>query len=133
VLSVSRIPLVLTAFLVVACYDPQSPCACTEEFRTYTVSVVDDGGDLVADVAITRVHVRTGSVLDPGWLGMLQPGVYVVADDAMLEVFSSRGDTVRVTGTKDSVQFVADFVFVVPDPCRCHVVKRAGPDSVVIR
>jgi hypothetical protein len=61
---------------------------------------------------------------------MLQPGAYLVADDGMLDVFSSEGDTVRVTGTKDAAAFVADFVFAVPDPCRCHVERVSGPDSV---
>jgi hypothetical protein len=125
-------PFLLLVLGVVACYDPQSPCACTEEYRSYTISVVDNNGDLVSDVNITRVHLRTGTVLDPGWLGMLQPGVYLVADDGMIDVFSSAGDTVRVTGTKDGAQFVADFVFAVPDPCRCHVEKQSGPDSAVI-
>ena len=113
-----------------ACYDPQSPCACTEEYRTYTLLVIDQGGAPVPDAIITRTHLRTGEVLEPGWLGMLQPGVYLVADDGMLDVFSSEGDTVRVTGTGGAAAFAADFVFAVPDPCRCHVERVSGPDSV---
>ena len=113
-----------------ACYDPQSPCACTEEYRTYTLVVIDQAGAPVSDAIITRTHLRTGEVLEPGWLGMLQPGVYLVADDGMLDVFSGEGDTVRVTGTKGDAAFAADFVFAVPDPCRCHVERVSGPDSV---
>jgi hypothetical protein len=115
-----------------ACYDPQSPCACTEEFRTYTLAVVDETGAAVADALITRTHARTGEILEPGWLGMLQPGVYLIADDGMLDRFSSRGDTVRVHGTKDDRAFVADFVFAVPAQCRCHVELVSGPDSVIM-
>lgn len=132
-LSIRFGQLLMAAIAVTACYDPQSPCACTEEFRTYPVSVVDDTGALVADIAITRLHVRTGAVLVPGWSGILEPGVYVVADDAMRDAFSSHGDTVRVTGMKEGKTFSADFVFAVPEPCRCHVELRHGPDTVVIR
>lgn len=132
-MSVRTGVLVVAATVVTACYDPQSPCACTEEFRTYTVSVVDRTGALVPGITITRLHVRTGVVLVPGWLGMLEPGVYVVADDAMLDAFSSRGDTVRVSGMKDGTVFSVDFVCAVPEPCRCHVELRSGPDTVIIR
>jgi hypothetical protein len=40
---------------------------------------------------------------------------------------------VRVTGVKGDASFSADFVFAVPDPCRCHVEQLAGPDTVVVR
>jgi hypothetical protein len=94
--------------------------------------VVDGAGDLVPDVTITRTNQRTNEVLEPGWLGMPQPGVYVVADDQMIDDFSSAGDVLRVTGEKEGATFQADFVFAVPGPCGCHVEKQSGPDSVVI-
>ena len=114
------------------CSDPATPCACTEEFRTYTVRVIDAASQPVSDVTITRVNLRTDEILQPGWLGMLEPGYYLVADDGMLDLFSSDGDTVRVSGAKDGVTFVADFVFATPEPCRCHVVKLAGPDLAIM-
>ncbi len=133
-LRVVALSVVTTAITgTAACYeDPMSPCACTEEFRTHTVSVVDGAGDLVPDVTITRTNQRTNEVLEPGWLGMPQPGVYVVADDQMIDDFSSAGDVLRVTGEKEGATFQADFVFAVPGPCGCHVEKQSGPDSVVI-
>jgi hypothetical protein len=115
-----------------ACEDLESQCACTLEFRTYTATVVDDTGSLVPDVIVTRTNLRTGATLEPTWLGMLQPGVYLLADDGLRDAFSSNGDTLRVTGAKGNDTFSADFVFAVPDPCRCHVQKLAGPDTVVI-
>lgn len=126
----------LTAGFVagVACYEdeaPTSPCACTEEYRLYTVEVVDVAGDPVSDVNITRTNLRTNEVLDPGWLGMLQPGIYVVAEDGMIDDFSSAGDELRVIGEKGGATFQAEFEFAVTAPCRCHVEKLSGPDRVI--
>lgn len=126
--------VLLAAAPVPACDDPASagPCACTEEFRSYTVTVLDDAMQPMNGVALTRTNLRTGRVLEPGWLGLLAPGVYVVTDDGLRDEFSSDGDVVRVTGSQGGASFTADFVFAVPEPCRCHVVRLAGPDTVVI-
>jgi hypothetical protein len=115
-----------------ACDDPAGQCLCTEEFRTFPVTVVDATGAPVSDVTITRTNMRTGAVFEPTWLGMPVPGTYVVADDGLLDEFSSDGDLVQVTGEKDGATFEAQFEFAVPDPCRCHVDKLAGPDTVTI-
>ncbi|UCD24462.1 MAG: hypothetical protein JSW51_00655 [Gemmatimonadota bacterium] len=130
-------PLTLTVVTYVAfagssCSDAETPCDyCTLEFRTYTLDVVDDASQPVSDVMITRVNRRTGDTLTPGWLGMLQPGTYLVADDGMLDSFSIDGDTVQVTGVKDDLTFVQNFVFAT-DICHCHVTKVAGPQTVII-
>jgi hypothetical protein len=49
-------------------------------------------------MAITRVHVPTGAVLEPASLGQPEAGRYVVADDGMIAVFSGCGDVVRLLG-----------------------------------
>lgn len=119
---------------VLGCADTTgSRCACTEEFRTFTVTVRDDALQPVDNATLTRTNLRTGRVLEPGWLGLLTPGTYLVADDGLLAEFSSAGDTVRVVFTQaGTVGATADFVFAVPDPCRCHVELRAGPETVII-
>lgn len=128
-----RIAVLLIAASLPACRaSTTTPCACTEEFRTYQVTVIDDAGQPVADVQLTRTLVRTGAILEPGWLGMTVPGTYVVADDSQTDVYSGAGDTVRVTGAKGGATFAADFVFAVPEPCRCHVTLVSGPDTVII-
>jgi hypothetical protein len=125
--------LLLVAAALAGCDDePTGGCACTEEFRTFTVTVLDDAMQPAQGVTLTRTNLRTGRVLEPGWLGLLVPGTYLVTDDGDRDEFSSAGDTVRVTGTQPGASFTADFVFAVPDPCRCHVVRLAGPDTVTI-
>ena len=123
----------VAALGAVACDDPAGQCVCTEEFRTYLVTVIDESGVPVSDVTITRTNLRTGMTFEPTWLGMPVPGTYPVADDGLLDEFSSEGDLVRVTGEKAGATFEAQYEFAVPDPCRCHVDKLAGPDTVTIR
>jgi hypothetical protein len=122
----------VAALGALACDDPVGQCVCTEEFRTYLVTVVDDARQPLSDVTITRTNLRTGAVFEPTWLGMPVPGTYLVADDGLLDEFSSDGDLVRVTGEKDGATFEAQFEFAVPEPCRCHVDKLTGPDTVTI-
>jgi len=122
----------LGALATTACEDPASLCACTEEFRSYILTVVDDAGNPAADVTLTRTNLRTSEVLEPTGLGQAEPGTYKVVDDGLVDAFSSEGDTVRVTGVQGAATFAADFVFAAPEPCRCHVDKLAGPDTVVI-
>jgi hypothetical protein len=109
-----------------------SPCACTEEFRYFTVTILDDALQPVQNATLTRTNLRTGRVIEPGWLGLPTPGTYLVADDGLRDEFSSAGDILRVVCSQGGADFTADFVFATPAPCRCHLELRAGPDTVVI-
>jgi hypothetical protein len=126
------LPLVVGAGYLSCSTTTDGACACTEEFRYFTVTVLDDARQPVDDVTLTRTNLRTGRMLEPGWLGLLVPGTYLVTDDSDLDEFSSNGDVVRVVGTGPAGSFSADFVFRVPEPCRCHVEFVTGPDTVVI-
>jgi hypothetical protein len=126
------LPLLLGGGLVKCSTTTDGTCACTEEFRFFTVTVLDDAMQPAQNVTLTRVNLRTGRTIQPGWLGELVPGTYLVADDGQLDEFSSKGDVLRVMGTQDGASFSADFVFRVLEPCRCHVELLAGPDTVII-
>ena len=115
-----------------SCDDATGSCACTEEFRAYLVTVLDDAMQPANGVALTRVNLRTDRVLEPTWLGMPTPGAYVVADDGLIDEFSGEGDIVRVTFAQGGSSFTTDFKFAVPAPCFCHVEKVFGPDTVVM-
>ncbi len=106
-------------------------CSCTEEFRYFTVKVLDDASQPAQHVAFTRTNLRTGKTLEPGWIGLLVSGTYLVADDGQVKEFSTNGDTLRVTGTQGGAIFTADFVFAA-DACGCHLQRVAGPDTVII-
>jgi hypothetical protein len=127
-----RIMSVLALVLFAGCSSTvDGTCACTEEFRYFTVTVLDDASQPAQNVALTRTNLRTGKVLEPGWLGLLVAGTYLVADDGQTKDFSTNGDTLRVTGTQGGASFTADFVFAA-DACGCHLQRVAGPDTVII-
>jgi hypothetical protein len=116
-----------------ACTDTTvSRCVCTDEFRYFTITALDDALQPVQNVTLVRTNLRTGKVLEPGWVGLLPPGTYLVADDGMRDEFSSAGDILRVVGSQPGASFTVDFVFATPAPCRCHLELRSGPDTVVI-
>jgi hypothetical protein len=110
---------------------PAGECACSREFRVYSILVLDDALQPVPDADVTVTNRRTGERLESGWLGLLASGYYVVADDGMLRSFSADGDSVRLDGTSNAGSFSADFVFR-PDPCACHLLRVAGPDTIVV-
>jgi hypothetical protein len=114
------------------CDDTTGACACTEEFRAYLVTVLDDAMQPANGVTLTRTNLRTGKVLEPTWLGMPAPGAYVVADDGLRQEFSSDGDVVRVVFAQGGSSHTEDFAFAVPAPCFCHVEMLSGPDTVVM-
>ena len=125
--------LLLLLPLLGACSDStDGSCACTEEFRTVTLTVLDDALQPAQNVTLVRTNLRTAKVLEPGWLGLLVPGTYLVADDGLIDEFSDEGDTLRVVVTQSGASVTADFVIRAPAPCRCHIQVMSGPDTVVI-
>jgi hypothetical protein len=126
------VPIALALAAAAACTDsPSSQCACTEEFRVFTLAVLDDASQPVEDGDLTVTNLRTGRRLESGWLGLPAPGHYPVVDDAMLDEFSPAGDPVRVDGSTRAGSFTVSYVFA-PDACGCHVQRIAGPDTVVV-
>lgn len=115
-----------------ACAANPTQCICTQEFRVYGLTVIDEAQRPVSDVSIEVRVVRTRQRLESTYEELPTPGTYWIVDDGMRERFRPGGDEVRVTGSKGSLGFEATFEFAVDD-CYCHVQKLAGPDTVVIR
>jgi hypothetical protein len=61
-------------------------------------------------------------------VGVVGARTYPVADDGLVDEFSSAGDTAR--GGRRTAVVTADFA-CGPAPCRCHV-EPGGPDTVII-
>lgn len=115
------------------CADLFTNCVCTQEFRTYSLTIVDSLGAAIPDVEVTVRNLRSGRTLVPLNGGVPgTPGTYVIADDSMRDEFTRGGDDVRVTGEKGGLQVQVPFRFAV-DECKCHVIKLSGPDSVVMK
>ena len=124
----------LAAFALVAvlplmaagCPPGTAGCACTMEYRTITVRVVDAEGAPVEGLQATVTNETTGRVLDMGEEEPFEPGAYLVATDAHTNTLSEGGDRLRFRAENDALAAEATFVVGVDD-CRCHVDKRSGP------
>lgn len=109
--------------------DDSGPCACTEEFRTYAVTVLDRAGHPAAEVEVAVVRVRDGAVLPYGQ--PLSAGTYRIMDDGFTDEIA-RDESFAVGGRLGTETFDASYRFGTDD-CRCHVLKLAGPDTVTLR
>ncbi len=108
-------------------FDP-AQCACTEEFRAFTLEVVDADGARVPGIRFDVTIVRTGQKVEVvEWV----PGVYTIFDDRFTDHILP-DEIVRVKAIHDGRVSRADFVFTVDEPCRCHVDKLAGPAVIAI-
>ncbi len=121
----------LTGLQALSCSDPfTETCACTTEFRFFTVTVVDGQGQPAGDVHIAVTRVTDGFYLTPpDDMGLNQPGVYVILTDNALADVTEDGTRVEVVGTRGDTGFRAEFVFR-HDECRCHVSQVSGPGTV---
>lgn len=126
----------LMVFLIAArsnsCTTASENCVCTDEFRVYGLTVVDEAGEPVNEVSLEVVNLRTDRRLVSLFLGMPTPGTFWIVDDTMRDEFRVGGDSIRVTGASGPLSFVTGFRFSV-DECGCHVQKLTGPDTVTIR
>ena len=123
-------PLALVSLVALsACtsLDDGEPRACTEEFRTYAVEVVDAAGRPLEGLESTARVERTGERLmhDAGFPGGSH---YPVATDAHRRAIREEGDTVLFTAEGQGVRAEGTFAFYDDG---CHLVKRAGPEQIV--
>jgi len=99
------------------------------EFRSFTVTVLDVGGEPAEEVSILVRRVTDGAILTPQNDPGQTPGVYVILTDGNREDVSETGTAIEVVGTLGDTGFTAEYVFG-RDACNCHVNKILGPDTV---
>jgi hypothetical protein len=121
----------LPLIALVGCLESPKQCVCTLQFVSIRFLAVNSSGLPVPGVVASVQLLRTHEMLDVPQSG-LHAGVITVIDDSFISRLARSGDTVRVTGSKDTLGFVVDFVIGV-DACACHVIKLAGPDMVILR
>ncbi len=127
--------LIGTVFSLAACSDDEcETVACTMEFRTFSVAVVNEAGEPVTGLAPVVTMVRTGEELDLSDMGPGDPesGVYLVMTDGNAALIQQDEEPVRFTATTGQLSVTGDFVFGMTR-CRCHVEQLSGPDTLVMR
>jgi hypothetical protein len=123
----------LPMLLLFSCDDEYPDCVCTEEFRTYFVTVVDSLGNPVDSLATTVVNDRGkeyyfGAFQPPPFL----PGAYYVMTDGYQNDFGTSPGKIFFRGIKNNLEVTGEYLFNTDD-CRCHVYKVAGPDTLLLK
>ena len=127
--------LIGTVLSLAACSDDEcETVACTMEFRTFSVAVVNEAGEPVTGLEPVVTMMRTGEELDFSDMGPGDPesGVYLVMTDGNGSLIQQDEEPVRLTATTGQLSVTGDFVFGMT-MCRCHVEQLSGPDTLVMR
>jgi hypothetical protein len=122
--------LLLPLLLAVAC-DDDDRAACTEEFRTATVFVMDASNQPVTDATVQTFHVRTGDLVPITSIIDLIAGSYVILDDNATRLIPSGVEQFRVTASRSSGATV-EALYEFSAPQGCHIEKVSGPDTLVV-
>ena len=122
--------LLLPLLLAAAC-DDDDRAACTEEFRTATVFVMDTSNQPVTDVTVQTFHVRTGELVPITSIIDLIAGAYVILDDNATRLIPSGVEQFRVTASRSSGAAV-EALYEFSAPQGCHIEKVSGPDTLVV-
>ena len=130
--------LLLFAVSITACNKnrQQPACAittCTQEFVSVGVRFVDKNGDGVAVENFAAKNLRSDSVIvvpdviDPGF----SPAFKTIANDGLINKFSTGGDNVQITATNPSSHQTKTAIVKIAGGCACHISKVSGPDTIV--
>jgi len=126
--------IILIAVLIYSCSEVDNDCICTEEFRSYLVTVVDTIGVPVDSLTIS-IKDKDGDELDVRQQDQIfGPGKYTVLDDSFINLFVSPAvsEKVAFTATNGTRNVTGEYLFNT-DKCRCHINKVSGPDTLVLR
>jgi hypothetical protein len=132
--QINFVSYLIIAFLFANCSTVDEDCLCTEEFRTYLVTVIDTLGAPVDSLNIT-IKDKDGDELDvkqePYYLG---EGKYTVLNDSFTHIMCACGtpQVIDFSATDGSRTANCEFSFNT-DKCRCHITKISGPDTLVLR
>lgn len=125
---------ILILLVVNSCSDLEEDCVCTEEYRTYIVTVVDTLG-VPVDSLIVTIKDKDGDELDvqqePFYL---DEGKYTVLNDSFTHIMCSCGtpQIIYFSATDGNRTATGEFMFNTDD-CKCHINKISGSDTLVLR
>ena len=101
---------------------------CTEEFRMITLQV---GNDSHLPATLDEVYtLRTGSTQKLYFDQPFTEGRYVVLDDSYHSHLKNKEADFRFIGIKNNT-VVVDQVFRIAGD-NCHIIKKSGPDGVMV-
>jgi hypothetical protein len=127
--AAAGVALLGVAIALASCSSDEEDCLCTEYFGTITATLVDATSAPVEGAVVVVTRELDGSVLPFGGPAH-SPGAYAVYDDSRTQT-TRPGESIRISATKDALTFEGVIQVTVDLPCRCHVSKASGPDTLV--
>ena len=124
----------LFSLITFSCSEIDKDCLCTEEFRSYLVTVVDTLGTPVDSLNVI-IKDKDGDELDVQQEQyFLDEGKYTVLNDSYTHIMCTCGTPQKIyfSATDGSRIATGEFMFNT-DECKCHINKVSGPDTLVIR
>ncbi len=109
---------------------PVDQPSCQRMIAMVLLRATSADGRPVGDATISVVRVRGKAKVPSAELSAAGMGEYKAIDDTDVGLIRRTGDTIRVTLTAGSRTATTDLTVERRD---CHVVKTAGPDSIVLR
>ncbi|QEC77947.1 hypothetical protein [Mucilaginibacter ginsenosidivorax] len=130
--------LLIASFTFTACNKKhqQPACTigvCTQQFVSVGVHFANKNGDGVNVENFVAKNLRSDSVIvapgviDPGF----SPAYKTIANDNIINKFSTGGDNVQITATNPSTHQTKTAIVKIAGGCACHVSRVSGPDTIV--
>ncbi len=118
----------------ISCSTLEEECLCTEEYRTYLVTVVDAFGAPVdsLDIMVKNADGDELNVQHESYY--LGAGKYTVLNDSFTHIMCTCGSpqAIYFSATDGNRITNGEFMFNT-DKCMCHINKVSGPDTLVLR
>jgi hypothetical protein len=126
-----KIGLIFFPLFFLSCSSVVKDCYCTDEFRMYTVTVLDLNGNRVGDLQTRVQNTVTGRIYKFETSLYFEEGIYPVMDDTFTQEFTTQPEEIIFSGTKDDKSVEGSYLFN-SDECNCHVNKITGPDTLIL-
>lgn len=126
--------LLVLAFVFGNGCDNASCGVCTDEYRSYGVTVIDATGNPVEGLTATVRNEWSGRSISRdstnGGLGI--GGNYTLITDSEIDMVSEDGSPISFVAAGNNLVAEASYVIGTGN-CRCHVLKISGPDTITAR
>ncbi|MDH5610259.1 MAG: hypothetical protein OEY56_12345 [Cyclobacteriaceae bacterium] len=126
--------ILIPLFVLFSCHT-EDGCSgvtvCTEEFRSITVTITQNGQPFKLDYFKT-IHEQTGKVYDfSGRTDFINNDRYVLLTDGQMGELEKNGSWFRLEGGIQDTVLVSE-TYLIGHDC-CHIVLVSGPTEIEIK
>ena len=127
----SKLFLLAYIFLIIGCDKFYKDCVCTEEFRMYSLTILDIENAPIDSVKISVRDKLSNKIYDLSDYNydFLPKGEYIIFHDGFKNDLNTFTKRIVVNSEIDSI-FVQTELGFNTDECNCHVQKVFGPDTI---